>query len=441
MKRGCRAIGLIACFLLLLSGCFSMDKDYFYALPKRTEKYRDLQAAAEQAMGSGEYSAPVAGSNRQAVQQADLDGDGTDEALIFCKIGAERPLKVLILKQTEEDYRVLCTLEGDGTAFDSVEYAQVDNEPGMEILLSRRIGEQVQQYLTVYSLRGGTAKELMSSPYTASATLDMDGDLRTDLFLVRANADGPNGFADLYRYRDGAMQKDNEASLSTSVESVKRVITGKIAENVPAVFVGSALDESHLITDVFALRDNVFTNISQNAESGQSSQTVRNYYVYSTDIDGDGVIEMPNTLPLTPLPNDESSEGQYRIAWYSLGVNGERTEKVSTYHNYAEGWFFFLPDAWCENLAVDKVLLSETQSGTRFCVAPPEGGAAVPLLTIAVFSGENADARLQEAGCLLLGHRGELSYGAQLGEGAAIDTADLKNRFNSISPDLLPEIG
>ncbi|MBQ1406201.1 MAG: hypothetical protein IIZ00_08345, partial [Oscillospiraceae bacterium] len=298
-KRSLLALMILLC--LLLTGCYAFDSESFYALPKRSEQFSELQAAAEAAMNGGEYSAPVSGSNRQAVQQADLDGDGTDEALVFCKTGVSMPLKVLILKRNDSSYRLLTTVESDGTAFDSVQYAEMDGAPGLELILSRRIGEQVQQYLGVYTLDNGSAVELLSVRCSLYTTLDMDRDQRTDLFVLQSNSEGPTAYANLYRWRDGSLQKDAEASLSMASESVKRVLTGNLSMNVPAVFIASAYDESNLITDVFALRQGVFTNVTQNAESGQSSQTVRNYYVYSTDIDNDGVIEMPDTVALAEL--------------------------------------------------------------------------------------------------------------------------------------------
>ena len=388
-------------------------------------------------MNGGEYSAPVSGSNRQAVQQADLDGDGTDEALVFCKTG-EHPLKVLILKRTEEDYRLVCTIEGDGSAFDSVQYAQIDGAPGQELLLSRRIGEQVQQYLGVYTLDNGAAVELLSVRCSLYTTLDMDRDQRTDLFVLQSNSEGPTAYANLYRWRDGSLQKDAEASLSMASESVKRVLTGNLSMNVPAVFIASAYDESNLITDVFALRQGVFTNVTQNAESGQSSQTVRNYYVYSTDIDNDGVIEMPDTVALAELPDDAGSRGQYRIVWYTLNLNGQRTDKMSTYHNYGEGWFLFLPESWCRKPAVT----ARTSPGrARPGPASPRwtDGTRTELVTVLAFSGENAEALSTSDGFFPLMNRGGIVYAARLGDGASLTPDELSARFSSIAPDLLPE--
>ncbi len=426
--------------LLLLTGCYSFDSDDLYVLPQRSKEYRELQSAVETAMGGGSYSAPVSGANRQAVQQADIDGDGLEETLVFCKMEGERPLKVLILRRTEEAYELACTLEGDGTAFDSVQYCQIDGQPGMEILLSRRIGEQVQQFLSVYTMTDGSAVELMSSGYTAYTVADLDGDQLSDIFVLRANADGPHAFAELYRFRDGELRKDGEDNLSTPADSVKRTLTGQIAEGVPAVFVASAYDEKNLITDVFSLVNDSFENITRNDESGQSSQTVRNYYVYSTDIDNDGVIELPNTLELPALPGDSGSENQYRIIWYNLSPDGTRTEKMSTYHSFAEGWFLYLPEAWCQNLCVTKRRSEGGPFGTELFLRN-EAGERTPLVTIYAFTGEQARQRSEEEGRFLLTQRGDVCYAALLDPAGGLDADQLRARFSFISIDLLPSEG
>lgn len=422
---------------MLLTGCYSFDSDSLYALPQRSREYRELQSAVEAALGGGSYSAPVSPPNRQTIQQVDLDGDGQDEILVFCKMDGERPMKVLILRREEERYTLACTLEGDGTAFDSVRYAQIDGEPGMELLVSRRIGEQVQQFLSVYTMRGGVAQELMSSGYTAYTVLDLDGDQCSDIFVLRANADGLRAYAEFYRFGDGELQKDAEASLSTGAESVKRILTGQIAPGVPAVFVASAYDENNLITDVFTLHQNVFTNITQNRESGQSVQTVRNYYVYSTDIDNDGIVELPQTVPLPAVEGDAGSENQYRIIWYNLSDEGVRTDKMSTYHNFAEGWFLYLPETWCQNLTVTKHRAGDGPAGTELSLRG-EDGSLTPLVTVYALTGEQAKARSTEEGRFLLEQRGEVYYAAQLGQTAELSEEDLRTRFSFISVDLLP---
>lgn len=419
---------------LLLSGCSSLNTNEFYALPRRSEAYNDLERAVSEAMTGLSYSAPVSGNNRQVLQQQDLDGDGQDEILVFAKADSERPLRLMIFRKTEAGIVNICTVEGDGTVFDSVQYVQIDGRPGPEILLSRRVSEQVQPFLSVYTLEEDRAREMMSSGCLAYTTADLNNDSLADLFLLRPNSQGPVGFAELYSFQSGELARLGEASLSMAGDAVKRMITGYASADLPAVFVASAYDESSLITDVFALDNGSFRNISVNAESGQSTQTVRNYYVYSTDIDGDGFVELPATVLLDSLAGDENSRNQYVITWYNINHDGSRREKLTTYHNFAEGWFFYLPDSWRENLAVTKKTLGGVV-GTRLLQKTGEGQQE--RLCVYAMPEEKA-AQYAEQGWVLLAQHGDVSYLAQYAEDLELDAQELRDRFSFIAPDLLP---
>jgi len=87
---------------LLLSGCTLRTVEEMYALPKRSEEYKELQSAIDTAMYGLTYSSPQSGENQQTVQLADLDGDGVEEYLVFAKGASDKPLQVLIFSQEED---------------------------------------------------------------------------------------------------------------------------------------------------------------------------------------------------------------------------------------------------------------------------------------------------------------------------------------------------
>ena len=72
--------------VLLCAGCSARSADELYALPKQSASYYDLQNAIDRVMSvDAAYAGPSSGSNQQAVQLADLDGDGEDEAIAFVR--------------------------------------------------------------------------------------------------------------------------------------------------------------------------------------------------------------------------------------------------------------------------------------------------------------------------------------------------------------------
>jgi hypothetical protein len=150
---------------LLFSGCAMRTVEQMYALPKRSEEFNEMQSAIDTAMYGMTYASPQSGENQQTVQMADLNGDGTDEIIVFAKGATEKPLQVLIFTQDEEGkVRTMETIGSNGLAFEQVEYVDFDNKPGSELVVGIRVGDQVQRSVSVYTFRNGDA-ELLSEGY------------------------------------------------------------------------------------------------------------------------------------------------------------------------------------------------------------------------------------------------------------------------------------
>ena len=332
------SVGVMA---LTFCGCMARSTDDLYALPKQSEAYYDLQRAIDGVMtGDAAYCAPIAGTNQQAVQLADLDGDGQEEAIVFLRTSGEVPLKIHVFDRKGEEYVSVAVIEGDGSSFESVEYADMDGNGGMELIFGRGLSGQVLRSLSAYTWREDRMVELMTVNYSQFRMVDLNGDERKEVFLLRDEAEEPGGVAELYSYRDGRMEREREAGLSVGVSAVRRIISGFVSPGVPAVFVASTFDETSIITDIFALRDQTFQNISASGETGLSTQTVRNYNAYATDIDNDGLIELPT---LVALPSQDPEAGtDWIIDWYNLFPDGARQVKLSTFHNHSAGWYLEL---------------------------------------------------------------------------------------------------
>ena len=407
---------LISCLVLVLflSGCAAHSSEGLYALPRQSDAYYDLQNAIDEVLTpSTSYAGPLTGSNQQSVQLADLDGDGEDEAIVFLKAVGELPLKAYVFDRSGESYVNLAVIEGEGSGFDSVEYAQIDGEPGLEIILGRRLSDQIVQSLAVYACRDGNMVELMTCNYSEFQVADLDSDERRDIFVLRLETQERAGVAELYSWKDDHMERAQEASMSVGAKQIKRVITGSLEGHVPAVFAASTYEEDTIITDIFAFRDAVFCNIATGGELGVSAQTVRNYNVYATDIDSDGVIELP--MPMVLPSYETGEETQWAIDWYSLGTDGSQTMKMTTYHNYPGGWYVELPAQWRDRLSVSRN--TDIPGVTAYSVSKWLGYDRSPqeIFTIYAFTGENRLRRAESDGRFLLAEKGETAYAASFG--------------------------
>ena len=378
---------LILAVACLLYGCQIRTVDQMYRVPKRPESYNDLQKVMDAAMTGMEYSAPRAGENQQTVQMADLDGDGIREYLLYAKGDGDKPLQILIFAQQSDSYVLLDTVSCTGSAFDLVEYVQMDGLGGMEIVVGCQISEQVTRSVSVYTMNQGSANQLLSTNYSKFMTCDLDSDERMELLILRPGMEaGDYGIAELYEIENGAVERSKEVKMSGPAEKLKRVIPGRLHGGRPAVFVATSVDESAIITDVYALIDGVFTNISLSNESGTSVQTLRNYYVYADDIDDDGEVELPSLITMKPLVQGKNADQQYLIRWYAMGEDGTETDKMHTFHNYVGGWYLQLDPEWTNRISV-----SQNGNVFEFYLWDEDYQKAQQIFSIIVLTGQNRE--------------------------------------------------
>lgn len=419
------------------TGCVPQTAESLYALPKQSDEYYQLQSAIDGVMGhDAVYAGPLTGSNQQAVQLADLDGDGRNEAIAFVRTTGEKPLKFYIFDETADgSYENTAAMEGDGSAFDSVEYVQLDEQPGLEILVGRRLSDQILQSLSAHSYENGTLSELMSTNYTEYTVADLDSDDRRDVFVLRLESEG-DSTAELYRYRQGELIRGQEADLSKGAGQVKRMVAGYVSPDVPAVFVASSYGEDTIVTDIFAFRDGQFCNVAANAQTGVSAQTVRSCNVYASDIDSDGLIELPTPVALPSAHAQDQT--QWVIDWYNLLPNGEKQVKLTTYHNYQTGWYLEIPETWRDRLTVFHTAMETGMQGNVFAQWNGRDAEAETIFTLYVLSGEDRMEQAQTDGRFLLAEKGETVYAAELGTCSLAKTLNqelLRAMFHFIQVD------
>ena len=391
MRKG--YIWLLAVFVasVILSGCAMRTVDDLYSPPKRSEEYNDLQNAIDAVMTDLEYCAPLSGENQQTVQMADLNGDGVHEFLLFARGTGEKPLNILIFHHVNGDFQLAHTIVSSGYAFDQVEYVQMDNRPGLELVVGRQVSDQVMRSVSVYSFADEVQETILSTQYSKFLTCDLEV-----LILRPGQADTDNGVAELYRCGGDGIERSTEVSMSEPVDQIKRIMTSRLAGGTPAVYVASAVEGTAIITDVFAVVDGKFGNVSFSNESGTSVKTLRNYYVYAADIDEDGVIELPSLISMHSIHWEQPSDRQYLIRWYAMTDEGGEVDKQYTYHNYAGGWYLRLSDEWGPRVAVEHGKAGFNEETFEFYVWDERFSETTKILTLSVLTGPDREEKAME---------------------------------------------
>ena len=413
MKKGIRilALLLVAC---LLSGCM-LTVDEMYRLPKRSEAYNNLQSSIDKAMAGLVYSAPLAGENQQPVQMADLDGDGIQEYLLFAKSTQEKPLRILVFRNLDETFVHTDTVECNGSAFDQVEYVDMDGNGGMEIVVGRQLSDQVIRSVSVYTLTGDELVQLVTANYSKFLTTDLDENAMPELFLLRpGETETDNGVAELYRMKNGVIERYNEAVMSQPADHLKRIIIGNLDGGKTAVFSASAVGDNALVTDIFVVLEGTLKNVAFSNESGTAVQTMRNYYVYADDIDNDTIVELPFLIPMKPMQDMVVTDTHQLIRWFSMTPEGSEVNKMYTYHNFVGGWYMQLQSQWAPRLAVRNV-----GQQYEFYLWDESYNNPQKVLTVYVLTAQNREEQAVQDGRFVLLKTDSTVYAAKTEECAA----------------------
>ena len=416
MKKRILFLVLISLTALLFAGCAMRTVEEMYALPKRSEEFNEMQSAIDTAMYGMTYASPQSGENQQTVQMADLDGDGTDEILVFAKGATEKPLQVLIFTQDEKGrVRTMETIGCNGLTFEQVEYVDFDDQPGCELVVGIQIGDQVQRSVTVYTFQNGDAKLMLMNGYSKFVTCDLDQNGRSELMVLRpGEQETERGMAVLYHYNNGQIERSVEMALSESPENIRRIMHGRLQNDVPAVFVASAENQEAVVTDVLTIKDKHLINLAASGDVNTSVQMLRNYFVYAEDIDEDGVVELPSIIAMKPLSFWDHEEEKYFLRWYSFDDNGWEYDKLFTFHNYVGGWYLQLDSSWASRITVE-----QNNGVYDFYLWDESYQAATPLFTLYVFTGSNRDEEAVKENRFALYRAEGVAYSASLAAAAA----------------------
>lgn len=413
MGTNMKKLNMIASLLLsvvMLAGCsFISSGDDLLQTPKPTKNYLLLQDQLEDIMGDTfTYVSPQSGSYRNTVTFEDIDRDGQEEAIAFLREGTGGSVYVHAFKLIDGEYQSIGSIKGSGSALGSVSFMDIDDKEEL-IVLTWTLSGDVKQGLTVCGLKDGQLTDLLDANYTSYMTIDLDQDQSDELFTVTYDPAGRKT-AQLYDYQDGKMIMLSQTDATQDIQTVANITQGALnADGMPAVFVDNKFENDNgMQTDIYVLEKNKLRNVALSAQAS-TYRSVSLYY--SSDVDNDGIIEVPQ-LQAMPGYENEQAETLWMVDWYCYNVDGSARHMQTTYDSLTEGWSFRFPKNW------RGVITARTTSdaGVNQTLFYEVGAETMPLLTIYVFTGDDREEAATAGNLIDLGSTSETCYAAQMGE-------------------------
>lgn len=322
------------------------------APPNPNGENRKLQQAFEKAVGSGsdyKLQYPDEGNYRSAYVFYDLNQDGEDEALVFYKkISDESNVRLNILESVDGKWNSVLDESGYGNEIEAVSFADLDNDGLTEVILSWGLsGNSSSKIMTVHMVKLTQTKHefktLANMPYMAMQVFDIDNDGKKEILVIWSETKQkvPHNHATLMKLIGKTLrQYGKEALLDSSASLYDDILVQKGTK--PIAFVEALKGDNTMFTEVIwwddvsqALR----APFTENATHTNHS-TIRAATISSTDIDDDGLIEIPvaqSTVSsdgishsiLKAGPNEERR--MPLIGWFATGTAEPGTLDVKAY--------------------------------------------------------------------------------------------------------------
>lgn len=418
-------LGLLLLACLLLAGC-RMDStmEELFTLPRLPTEYTTLSRQLDQLLSEGyEYMAPTSGRNIQSLQMVDIDGDGRDEALAFFRLNnGEKPLKIYVFHSREDSYELTSIIESSGTAIDSIYYEDLTGDGRKELIVGWKISADVQT-VTVYDMRPGPV-QLMQSNYTRLSFQELNGDGIPSLLLLRTNSDN-QPVAEFCSWQEGSLSVSHRCALSSTMAELNQgsVVTGKLDQDTPAVFIIGINSQGIAVTDILVWQEDAgLVNAALDRSTGLSAATAPYRQLTPQDINGDGITELPR--PDSSVSDTKQADGM--VFWEQYRPDGLATVE-RTYHCLSGGWYFILPEDWTGEVTA---LASDAGIGETQVTLSVQGEKA---LSICALTGENRERRALRGNRVVLKRRTGTIYAAEtLSEIYSLDEETLRQNFNLI---------
>lgn len=408
---------MAALLCLLAAGCsfrFTVSPDDLYSLPQMPPQYKELKNRIEKLrQGGAEYASPVSGANVQTVQMVDLDGDGKEEALVFMRNSEQSDsLAIYIFKAMGSTYKQMAVIHGSGTAIYSIAYSDLNQDGYLELIIGWKTGTDSQS-LSVYSLRSKKPHELLHiASYVRYVVTDLNQDKRQELVVLHSGSDG--GQADYYTWNhSGNLSLKSSAPVSMTMAELSnlgRVRSGTLSTGKPALFVTGISDSGTAITDILTDKNGELVNIVLSDTTGVSKENYRSLSLFPTDINSDGVTEVPAPQAL-PTKAKTLADMCYQVNWQTYDESGNRRTVESTCHDTEDGWYLVLPKIWNGKIAATRGASGLDEMAVTFSIM--QGSNLTDFLRIYTITGENRETKAISGNRFVLVRQSGTIYAAE----------------------------
>lgn len=427
---------LSAVLVFALAGCnvFTADTAELLKPPALSGDIAPISEAIKKSAG-GEYTLkyPSGGNYRSAVVQNDIDGDGILEAFAFYSMteGENTVMYINVICSENGEWVSAARQKIVASGVNRLEFSDLDGDGIQEILVGWEIYGTSEMQLAVYSYKDKIITQRMMQQYTSFVCCDLDENGYNEIMIVRLNPTEQVNLASLYVITESGVTELYSCPLDPAVTAVSNITVSQLSSGKEAVYIDEVKGVG-AVTEVLFIEKNRLVNPLYNAEFRETTATLRSFSYSITDINGDGITEIPVQEDVPAISKSNVNEKLYLTKWCSF--NGETlTVQLTTLMNNEDGYYYIVPSKWLGRIAVFR----DADKNLReiYSYDPASMTAGRQLLSLKTVSGEEYEAEAVSGGYEYLMSYGDKVYICRISETAAkegLSFDEVKKNFRII---------
>lgn len=351
-----RYTALCAVLIWLLCGCSTVvSVENLLTPPKLTAEQNEIYQTLISSVGTNiKLKYPKGGDYRSAFVLENIDDEPGEEALVFYESqsvqSGESALRLKFLDKFGGEWQSVYDLTCSGTEVDSISFSKLGEGDSVNIIVRYSMLNQTEKSFSVLNYREGIPVELLASSYSCLEVFDLNSDGLDELFAVVVDKANQMSTAILYSNSENGFERLSETPLCGGAVDYLGVIKGQINENINAVFLDYSRGSGQYGTDVVYCYGNRMVNPDTagiDDPAALLSRFTNDYLseIRCVDIDNDGYIEIPATIPLPGYETLTRPEQLCAVTWYTVqddNVVMEHYGYLSTKNNFA----LLFPNRW-----------------------------------------------------------------------------------------------
>ncbi len=429
MIRKILSVIIIIILVLSLSGCdfYTADTAELLSPPALSGELSPIAEVLEKSAGD-QYTLkyPSRGNYRSAVVTEDIDGDGSFEAIAFYSTadGETITMHINVIDKEQSGWKSVAEQKIVAGGVDRLEFCDLDNDGIKEILVGWEIYGTSEMQLAVYSVGKNSLTQRLLQKYTHFVTCNLDEDDRNEILIIKtATAEQVNS-ALLFALSNDGITEISSCELDSAAKTVSEPFIANLSTGKPAVYIDE-IKGVGAVTEVLFFEKENLVNPLYDPDTKETLSTLRSASFTITDINEDGIIEIPVQENVPSVTRSDVNEKLYLTNWCSF--NGEKlTVQMTTMINVNDAYYYTIPAKWMGNIAV----LKDTENNIReiYKYNPEDMTVGNSLLYIkAVKKKDWDDGKYKAQNVNEIMNNGETSYICRISETAAAEGITLEN--------------